>query len=675
MLITIIPVVLLVMAILAFVSMETSKTIINEQITTSMEAELRAQDGAMSEYLDSVSNMATTIADLVETSYTSTAMPEYEKILANIISNNEIVLGSGLWFEPYAYDPNAQFMGPYVYKDGDKIVTTYDYSNAEYDYFSQEYYTMCVNAKGAQFTNPYYDPTSDTIMASCACPILVNDTYLGCVTVDIELGTITELIENIKVGEKGKAMLLSTDGVYLAGADSEKIQNEMKIAEDESSSIASAGKKILKNDNGISTYQRKGEGINLYYSTLDNTGWKLILEMPQSELNEPVYQLIYKLAVLMLAAVVIIFIIVFAQVKSVARSIRTVQTFAGSLADGNFTIDSIHVKSKDELGNLGEALNQMYDSNKNVIWNIKNHAGEIKDSSFKLKAASGTLDEKFNKMQTYMEDINSAMLSTSAATEEVNASAEEVFSNVNLLAEQTENSMHMAQTIQNRAGKIGENSKNAFTSATKLSEQFEQNLQTSIENTKVVESIGQLADVISEIAEQINLLSLNASIEAARAGEAGRGFAVVASEIGSLAGSTAEAVSQIQDTITEVKEAFNSLASDSKGLLAFVQDTVTPDYSNFMEVAKQYGKDAESIAEISKQISEMSDSIKYIMGEVTGAIQSIAESTQHTTELSSDIMDSIDVVSRNITDISEMSDMQETIVTDLNNVASKFTVE
>lgn len=674
-LLTIIPVILLAMGILTFVSMESSKTIIDEQIAASMEAELRAQDGAMSKYLDSVSDMATVIAAMVETNYTSTELKEYEKVLANIIAENAIVLGSGLWFEPYVYDPEEKYIGPYVYKDGTEIVTTYDYSNAEYNYFSQEYYTMCLSAEKAQFTNPYYDATSDTIMASCACPILANGTYLGCVTVDIELGTITELVEDIRIGTNGRAVLLSTDGVYLAGTDAKKIQQEEKMTEDENVSVATAGSEILKNASGTATCQQDGETLNLYYSTLANTGWKLVLNMPQSELNEPIYELVSKLAVLMLAAVIVTFVIVLVQITKVAKNIRLVQLFAASLAEGNFTIDSIRVKSADELGNLGKALNQMYDSNKNVIWNIKHHAGKIKNSSLKLKEASQTLDEKFGTMQSYMANVNSAMLSASAATEEVNASAEEVFSNVNLLAEQAENSMQMAQMIQDRAGEVGKNSREAFASATRLSEQFEKKLQASIENTKVVESIGQLADVISEIADQINLLSLNASIEAARAGDAGRGFAVVAGEIGTLAGNTSEAVSQIQSTIAEVKAAFHSLTEDSRDMLSFVQNTVAPDYNNFVEVAGQYGQDAENITGISNQVSAMSDAIKHIMGEVTDAIQNIAGSTQQTTELCARIMASIDVVSRNITDISELSHVQDAVVTDLNEVASKFRVE
>lgn len=675
MLVRIVPVILIAMGILTGVSMQSSKSIITEQIASSMEAELRAQDGAMGEYLDSVSDMATMFANIVETDYTTTDIKTYEKMLANIISENSIVQGSGIWFEPYVYDSEEEYMGPYVYKDGEKMVTTYDYSNADYDYFKQEYYIMSSSAQEAQFTNPYYDETSDTIMSTCACPMIVNGKYIGCVTVDIGLETITNLIENIKVGENGKAVLTTPEGVYLAGVDADKIQNSVNITEDENAFVAAAGEEILKNDNGMISCNVDGNQKNLYYATLDRTGWKLIIEMPQSEVNAPLYRMMEILVFVVVVTIIVACIVVWIHVTAIAKKIREVQGFAGFLAGGDFTIDALEIKSRDEIGEMSISLNQMYESNRNVICNIKNHAEEMGDSSDKLKEAVTALKDKFHQMQDYMNHVNAEMISTSAATEEVNASAEEVLSNVNLLAERTADSMQMALEIRKKALEVGDNSRNAYNSATSLSGEFEERLQSSIENAKVVESIGELANVISGIAEQINLLSLNASIEAARAGEAGRGFAVVATEIGTLAGSTSEAVGQIQSTITDVKDAFNGLVKDTQGLLEFVQNRVAPDYSNFVGVADQYEKDAEAIDETSRQISTMSETIKNIMQEVSGAVQNIAEATQHTTELSSDIMNDIDFVSNNITDVSSMSDIQDGIVKDLNGVVAKFKLQ
>lgn len=674
MLASILPVVLLAMVILTVVSMRSSRSIINEQINTTMRAELEAKNGQMGEYLNSVSDMATMIAGMVEMNYTTTELAEYEKVLGNIIMENDVVSGSGLWFAEYAYNPEEKYVGPYVYKDGGSLVTTYDYSNEEYDYLSQEYYTMCIDAKEAQFTDPYYDETSNTIMSTCACPIIVDGKYIGCVTVDITLDIITELVNGITVGKNGSAILTTGSGVYLAGTDADKIAGSQNITEDTNSSLAAAGKDIVAKESGVSQYNNKG-AINLYYGTLTSTGWKLILQIPQSELNAPLNRLMGMLIGVSAVAIIASVIAILLQVRAISRSISMVQLFAGSLAGGDFTVEPMEVKRVDELGTMSNSLNQMYDSNKGVINNIKVHAGEIDDSSATLRDASVTLAEKFNEMQKYMNDVNEAMLSTSAATEEVNASTEEVLSNVNLLATETDGSMQMARDIRGRASAVSESSRKSFESANELSNKFESRLQVSIENAKVVESIGELANVISEIAEQINLLSLNASIEAARAGEAGRGFAVVASEIGSLAGNTAEAVGQIQATISDVKTAFGGLAEDAKDLLGFVQDTVAPDYSSFVEVAEQYGKDAEAIDDSSAKISNMAEAIKNIMQEVTDAIQNIAEATQSTTELSSSMVEDINTLSDNVDEISNLSDQQDGIVKELNTVVGKFILD
>ena len=674
MLALILPFVIGAMVVLAIVSINSSRSAINDQITETMNAELKAREGEMGEYLDSVSNMATTIADTVETSYKELEWAQYEAMLGNIIMENELVMGSGLWFAPYAFDPSEEYMGPYVYKEGSGVVTTFDYSNAEYDYFTQEYYTMCINASGAQFTDPYYDPTSGVVMSTCACPIIDNGTFLGCVTVDIQLGTITELIDNIVVGKTGSAMLTTGDGTYLAGVDTSKVADALNITADENKTLAAVGNLVVSNESGESKYTASSGKMNVYYSTLKSTGWKLILQIPQEELFAPIRNLMTKSVLVSIVAIVVVILIILLQVRNISSGVGAVQKFAGSLAEGDFTISRLNVTTEDELGQMGNSLNNMYDSNKKVITNIKLHSSEIDESSEKLREAANILTDKFSDISKFMDEVNSAMLSTSAATEQVNASTEEVLSNVNMLSAETTKGMQMAQEIKVRATQVGDNSRQAYDSATKLSVQFEERLKLSIDNASVVESIGELANVISGIAAQINLLSLNASIEAARAGEAGRGFAVVATEIGSLAGSTAEAVGQIQATIAEVKTAFNDLVNDAEGMRDFMRNTVAPDYSNFVEVSEQYGRDAQEFDTTSNEISSMSETIKYIMQEVTEAIQNIVEATENTTELSGEIIDSIKTVSGNVQGIADMSDSQEIIVKDLNTVVDKFSL-
>ncbi|MCI7521867.1 MAG: methyl-accepting chemotaxis protein [Roseburia hominis] len=666
------PVLILAMGTLTFISYSRSRQIILEQTTENMNATLETQKEAIAAYLDGVSTMATSISRSVAATYKTTDMSVYEDMLATMIQDNDIVLGSGLWFEPYVYDSEEEYMGPYIMKDGDSTAVTYDYSNADYNYFEQEYYINAKNATSAMITNPYYDATSDTIMSTCSVPMFDKGTYIGCVTVDIELTQIEQLIEAVQVGEQGTAMLLSSDGTFLGGVAEEKIQNSEVITADENASLAAAGNDIMANANGVTSYTEDGERYQLYYDTMDDVNWKIIVRMPQSELNHPIISLTATLIVVAFVTLIIVAVIIILQVKRISDEIVRVKTFAGALAQGNFSVDRLDVKSRDEIGDMSTSLNEMFHSNKGMIGNIAGHAEEISESSEKLSLAAKNLQDQFHEIETYMAQVNDAMMSASAATEEVNASTEEVSSSVMVLTGETEKSMEMVHEIKGRAEDVGRSSRESYTKATNLSEHFETVLQQSIREAEVVADIGQMASVISGIAEQINLLSLNASIEAARAGEQGKGFAVVASEIGNLANSTSDAVGNIQQIIEKVQKAFDNLSGNAMELLDFLKSTVTPDYDSFMSVAAQYGQDAETIADSSKVISDMTNNISSIMKEVTNAIQNIAESAQSTADVSAGIMDSVNQVSGVVADVSGMSEKQNSIAQDLTDVVSRF---
>lgn len=668
----ILPVILVAMAILTTISAVSSKQIIEEQIANHMSSELTAQLSQIEEYLNLVSTTAGNLSKTVGNTYQEVAVESYLTMLKQTIASDDFIMGSGIWFEPYVYESMKKYMGPYVYKDGSETKVTYDYSNEQYDYFNQEYYMNAKNSKNAVFTDPYYDETSGKIMSSCSMAITdAKDQFIGCITVDIELTSIETLVGNIKVGDAGTAMLLSQSGVYLGDSNHELVQNGANILEDENPSLTAAASKILQAEKGTASYEGE-ERYQLYYDTLPELNWKLIIKMPAAELELPVTQLVGKLIVVCLVTAVLSVLAVLVQVRLISNNVKIVKAFADELSTGNFTVEPISVHTRDELGMMGTALNEMYESNKTIIANIADKSLKIDDSSEHLYEVANDLMHKFENIQEYMSRINEDMMSASAATEEVNASTEEVNASVNILAQKTEASQGMSEEIKKRAEQIGENSRKSYENAARLSAEYNQSLTKSIENAKVVENIQTLAGVISQIADQINLLALNASIEAARAGEQGRGFAVVASEIGKLANDTAHAVGEIQTTISQVQDAFNGLTKNSSSLLEFIEQTVTPDYNNFVTIADQYGKDADSIEDNANSISEMAVNINHIMNEVSSAIQSIAETSQNTANNSSEILSTVTQVSKIVDDVSVMSQTQEDISKELTGVISNF---
>ncbi len=673
----VIPITAAAMIIMTAFSGNRASHIIMGQVNQTAQATLDSNINKMVDELDEVRSYAITEASFVGSTYKSVKEDEYGEVFTEIINSNDMILGSGLWFEPNVYDASKKYCGPYWTKADGKVTLTREYETDEYDYLNQEYYT---NAKAlkqgeAKITDPYYDASSGLVMSTCSAPIYDGDTYIGCVTVDIELSTLHNIVSEIKMGKSGGAMLVSSDGTYISSPDTDKVNNAVKIQEDPEASLAKVGSEIMKSDKGIAFYDRSGTRLSMFFQSVPEVNWKLVLYLAQGEIKEQGTQLATQLVIILCIALAIVATITVLLVKSITRQLKKVTVFAGELSKGDFTVKRLDKGANDELGQMSASLNDMYDSNRNVIKQISDESERITEASGNLSNMAGKLTDEFDKIKTNMSAVNDNMMSQGAATEEVNASVEDVNASVQTLAGETDRSTASVVDIEKRAAEIEKSSREAYENATKLVEARRGELEEANEKSKVVAEIGNLANSIADIAEQINLLSLNASIEAARAGEHGRGFAVVASEINKLAESTKEAVVKIQETISGVQDAFASLSDSSNALIDFLDKTVTPDYDNFVNVGKQYGDDARSFGEVTDNIKNMVDTISMAMDEVSKAIQNIAESTQETAEHSSDITNSINEVGEVVDTVGEMSENQQEIAKSLDGAISGFKLQ
>ncbi|OYO67621.1 methyl-accepting chemotaxis protein, partial [Lachnotalea glycerini] len=221
------------------------------QIQDTMSSELAGQINSISKELKVISLVAESISDTISATYQNTSLSEYETMISNLIYNNDMVLGSGIWYEPYVYDSNEKYIGPYIYKDGTKAAITYEYSNEEYNYFEYDWYKQSLTSLDTKITDPYYDEVSGLVMSTCSTPIIGEDSKLiGIITVDIELTTIQTIVNEIKIGQNGKAMLLNSDGLYLACADEAKVMN-VNIKDEENSSLAVLGTNIQTCQNSV----------------------------------------------------------------------------------------------------------------------------------------------------------------------------------------------------------------------------------------------------------------------------------------------------------------------------------------------------------------------------------------------------------------------------------------
>lgn len=669
----IVPVVFVLLVALALILSKVAEkdisTVTDDKMKATLDAKTNGIDGQMAE----VQRSCRTIAEMVANTYTETSIDSYGDALSDVVKDNDIVLGAGLWFEPNVFDPNEKYMGPYWYKDGNEIVEDWEYSNADYDYFSQEYYTNAQNMSSmdAVITNPYFDESSGTIMASCSSPILKDGEYMGCVTVDLLLSSVQAEIEEITVGKTGTVWFADSDGNYIYHpADADAMKNGMNLSD--SSELSEYTSKILSDATGEGTFKWEKKTRRLYWDSLNTTGWKMGLTIEEDEIDEAVKNMNLISIVVLLLAVIISTTLIVWQASGIANVMNKVRAFAGELADGNFTIDKLAIKRKDEIGEMAKSLNMMYENNSGVIQNIGVGSGKVNSSSGQLSETATDLTSRFQEITANMERVNDAMSNTGAATEQVSASANEVNESVQRLAEETAKTKEEAVAIEERAADIEKDGREANAYAIRIAKERGEELTEAAKQAEVVHKIGTLADSIADIASQINLLSLNASIEAARAGEHGRGFAVVASEINSLATETRTAVDEIQETVSGIQDAFETLNNSAMDLLTFVQETVTPDYSRFTEIGHQYGEDAKMFGELADSISEMVSYISDSMDQVNAAVASIAESATETATSSSDVTDTMSEVEGMVERVSDMAGEQLGVAENLDDIVKQF---
>lgn len=662
MILGIIPVVLVAIVALTIISVMDGREIINEQMKDRMQATLEAQTNNISSQMQLIRITSSSLASSTAANYENATEKSISVSLSDTLKTcSDVLFGCGLYFSDEAQGAPIAFRN-----DGIINLSAYDG-----DYKHESFYIQSLSTSGTTFLEPEYSDNGSRMIMKAITP-MADASYkqLGCAVAELDLSELAAAVNSISVGDGGSAILISETGAFLAGVDESRIIAGELITDD--ANFSSISQQILTNEKGNTTFSMNGSTYFLYYDSVPDTGWKLLLSIPKSQMIAPVVKLATTLAIIGIIALILCIGAILLQVKNIGTGIKKVNHFANALADGNFTVNELNVKRRDELGQMSGALNQMFSNNRDILVKISSNAEGMDQSSHELQEATRRLEKEFEEIEQLMSRVNDDMMSSSSATQEVNASSEEITASVTVLTQETQSSKTMAENIMERAAQIEKDSREAFDYASKLADEYNKNLSISIANSAVVESIGQLAEMITNIADNINLLSLNASIEAARAGDAGRGFAVVAEEIGRLAGDTTSAATEIQNTINDVKQAFAGLTKDAESLLNFIQNTVTPDYTKFINVAKQYGEDAVAIEASSAKLSGMADNIEKIMDEIAMAVQSIATNTESTAKNSASVTDTVNEVSDVVVQVADMSRQQGTMASELNEVVGKF---
>jgi Methyl-accepting chemotaxis protein len=359
--------------------------------------------------------------------------------------------------------------------------------------------------------------------------------------------------------------------------------------------------------------------------------------------------------------------------RNINMPLTKIKDYAERLALYDFSAP-ISITREDEFGQTGVALNTAQKNINSLVKIIVENSQDISASSEELSATAEELASKAVSIDKAVNNIANGMQESSAVSEEISASVQEVDSSINELSEKAMEGSNNANESKNRAKDVQNSSKKAIDETRKVYTEKENKLLQVIENRKVVESIKIMADTIGGIAEQTNLLALNAAIEAARAGDQGKGFAVVAEEVRTLAEQSSEAVTNIQDTIAKVQDAFNSSIDTGNDILNFIDRDVNEQFNAYGETGNQYYKDSDNVSKMSEEIAALSEEITATVGQVSEAVQNMAQTAQKSNEQAEEIKESMNETTKAVEQVALTAQSQAELAQKLNEIVQKFKI-
>ncbi len=613
------------------------------------------------------------------------------------------VVGGGIWYEPSELDPTKRLYGPYAYWDKGKVVFTWDLNTDEYNYLNQDWYTEAIPAdwdrkqqrdKEVFWTAPYVDEAgTGALMVSILALMHAPDDnrLIGLATVDLTLEQLQKMVADISTSPYSRPFAFDIgSGKILAWP-----QDPQEVMQDYSAITWANNLNKAKDAKPGSllqaSFQEDGQQWSIF--VVRTTSNMLIgTAVPDAEIyalarkNKETNQL--ALIAIIVIQVVLLIGCWWLLSRMLVRPLNRLTDYAGKISAGDLD-EELTGSFKNELGILASTtrtmvanIKEMMDQSVRDSENSKRQAEEAHEAKMLAEEATRQAKEArkegmllaANRLEEIATQVSSASDALAAllqdssrgadvqlkrtaeaatAMEEMSASVLEVASNANQAADSAEEARREAKT---GSGVVKE--------VLSFIGQVSTRTNSMVEGLNALggqaEDIGRIMSVITDIADQTNLLALNAAIEAARAGEAGRGFAVVADEVRKLAEKTMQATKEVDLAVNAIQSGTRQNIDGIKGVAEVVGSTT--------ELAEQSGNTLDSIL---MSVQQTADQVRVIATTSEQQSSTSEQLTKNTDEVNSIAVETAQVMEKANTavfDLSEMSDKLNQLIEQLKEV-------
>lgn len=573
-----------------------SKALIS-QISAGLEAVTDSRANHISDY---IANDITIIAALASGNRIES---EFEKPAPSVDVLNEVVTNDAARF--------PMFGEVFVLDGSGRIIATNVKPHLGLDRRDDAYFKGAMSGK-PYFKDVYKSSVTGDIGYVVSAPITQKSTgrIVGVMAARSDMRMLNKIAtDDTGMGRTGELYIVNEDGLMITssrlGGDAVVLNQKV---DSESIRQAFAGKDVV----GIFNDYRGQKVLGHYVVDEDvvkitGTRWCVVAEIDTAEALAPLSKLGTALAIITIIFAVIIAVIAVIVSNRIIGPILVLAGAAKKAATGDLT-SSITAKGDDELAVLSQSFGVMLQSLNTIVANMRNAVGQITSASGEILAAS-------QQQAAGAREQSAAVSETTSAARELSKSAEQVGDSIKRVSEVATHAMAGMAKIKEAIGKTGE-------IITSLSEKSQK--------------IGKITEVIDDVADQTNLLAVNAAIEAARAGEQGRGFTVVADEIRKLADSTAKSTKDITALIEIIQhEMSNAIMSMETSVNSVDEEAKLSQES--AERSKEIAMSATQQVAGSKQIADAMTNIDEAMKQISVSAQQSQVAVKQLTELGKEL--------------------------------------